>query len=175
VVIGLNKIDAIDPDDVKRKCRALARAAGRDAMVLPLSAVSGEGVPAVIGALFQAIETRARRNARDGRYDARGGTVKRPARGGAATDDGAAALIAILWPRRTPRSTRCAPTPRRSMPWPPRGRAMVEALRRGGRVFSCGNGGSMCDAMHFAEDIGRAAIATTAGRWRRSRSATPGI
>jgi len=55
-VIGLNKIDAIAPDDVKKKTRALARAAGRDATVLPLSGVSGEGVPAVIGALLQAIE-----------------------------------------------------------------------------------------------------------------------
>jgi GTP-binding protein len=55
-VIGLNKIDAIAHDDVKRKCRALARAAGRDAVILPLSGVSGEGVPAVIGALMQAIE-----------------------------------------------------------------------------------------------------------------------
>jgi GTP-binding protein len=55
-VIGLNKIDAIDPDEVKRKCRALARAAGRDATVLPLSAVSGAGVPEVLGALLTAIE-----------------------------------------------------------------------------------------------------------------------
>jgi GTPase len=55
-VVGLNKIDAIDPDEVKRKCRALTRAAGRGALVLPLSGVSGEGVPAVLGALLQAIE-----------------------------------------------------------------------------------------------------------------------
>ena len=57
-VIGLNKIDAIDPDEAKRKCRALARAAGRDATVLPLSGVSGEGVPAILGALLAAIESR---------------------------------------------------------------------------------------------------------------------
>jgi GTP-binding protein len=55
-VIGLNKIDAIDPVEVKRKSRALARAAGRGAIVLPLSGVSGEGVPAVVAALWQAIE-----------------------------------------------------------------------------------------------------------------------
>ncbi len=55
-VIGLNKIDAIDPDEVKGKCRALARAAGRGAIVLPLSGVSGAGVPEVVGALFTAID-----------------------------------------------------------------------------------------------------------------------
>jgi GTPase len=56
-VIGLNKIDAIDPDEVKQKSRALARAAGRSATVLPLSGVSGAGVGGVIAALFAAIET----------------------------------------------------------------------------------------------------------------------
>jgi GTP-binding protein len=56
-VIGLNKIDAIDPDEVTRKCRALARIAGSGATVLPLSGVSGTGVPEVVGALFAAIET----------------------------------------------------------------------------------------------------------------------
>lgn len=33
----------------------------------------------------------------------------------------------------------------------------------GGRVFSCGNGGSMCDAMHFAEEL--------SGRFREDRKA----
>jgi GTP-binding protein len=56
-IIGLNKIDAIDPDEVTRKCRALARIAGRGATVLPLSGVSGAGVSEVVGALFAAIET----------------------------------------------------------------------------------------------------------------------
>jgi GTP-binding protein len=56
-VISLNKIDAIDPDEVKQKSRALARAAGRSATVLPLSGVSGAGVGEVIAALFAAIET----------------------------------------------------------------------------------------------------------------------
>jgi GTPase len=55
-LIGLNKIDAMPPDEVKTKLRALVRAAGRDAMVLPLSAVSGGGVPAVIAALMHTIE-----------------------------------------------------------------------------------------------------------------------
>jgi GTP-binding protein len=55
-VIGLNKIDAIDPEDVKQKCRALARVAGRGATVLPLSGVSGAGVNEVISALLGTIE-----------------------------------------------------------------------------------------------------------------------
>jgi GTP-binding protein len=55
-IVGLNKIDAIDPEDVKKKLRALARVARRGATVLPLSGVSGEGVPAVINTLFQTIE-----------------------------------------------------------------------------------------------------------------------
>lgn len=43
------------------------------------------------------------------------------------------------------------------------GDLMSGALRSGGRVFSCGNGGSMCDAMHFAEEL--------SGRYRRDRRA----
>ena len=35
--------------------RALARAAGRDTPVFALSGVSGEGVPQILGAVFQAI------------------------------------------------------------------------------------------------------------------------
>lgn len=31
--------------------------------------------------------------------------------------------------------------------------AIVAAFRRRGRVLSCGNGGSLCDAMHFAEEF----------------------
>jgi D-sedoheptulose 7-phosphate isomerase len=38
---------------------------------------------------------------------------------------------------------------------------IAEALRGGGRVLSCGNGGSMCDAMHFAEEL--------TGRFRHDR------
>jgi D-sedoheptulose 7-phosphate isomerase len=40
---------------------------------------------------------------------------------------------------------------------------MVNCFRSGGRVLSCGNGGSMCDAMHFAEEL--------SGRYRKDRSA----
>ncbi|MBA8737021.1 SIS domain-containing protein [Chromobacterium violaceum] len=39
--------------------------------------------------------------------------------------------------------------------------AVIAALEAGGRVFSCGNGGSMCDAMHFAEEL--------TGRYRGNR------
>jgi len=30
---------------------------------------------------------------------------------------------------------------------------MIDAFSRGGRVYACGNGGSMSDAMHFAEEL----------------------
>ncbi len=43
------------------------------------------------------------------------------------------------------------------------GEALAAALGNGGRVFSCGNGGSMCDAMHFAEEL--------SGRYRLNRPA----
>ncbi len=33
------------------------------------------------------------------------------------------------------------------------GEIMTTALRNGGKIISCGNGGSMCDAMHFAEEL----------------------
>ena len=41
------------------------------------------------------------------------------------------------------------------------GEAMVASLRSGGKILSCGNGGSMCDAMHFAEEL--------TGRYRNDR------
>jgi D-sedoheptulose 7-phosphate isomerase len=41
---------------------------------------------------------------------------------------------------------------------------LVSAFRGSGRAFSCGNGGSMCDAMHFAEEF--------TGRFRNNR---PGV
>lgn len=41
------------------------------------------------------------------------------------------------------------------------GTLMVAALRNGGKIISCGNGGSMCDAMHFAEEL--------TGRYRNDR------
>ena len=33
------------------------------------------------------------------------------------------------------------------------GDKLAECLQRGGRILSCGNGGSMCDAMHFAQEL----------------------
>ena len=33
------------------------------------------------------------------------------------------------------------------------GQLMVTSLKKGGKLISCGNGGSMCDAMHFAEEL----------------------
>ena len=30
---------------------------------------------------------------------------------------------------------------------------MAETIRRGGKILSCGNGGSLCDSMHFAEEM----------------------
>lgn len=38
---------------------------------------------------------------------------------------------------------------------------MIESLKHGGKIISCGNGGSMCDAMHFAEEL--------TGRYRNDR------
>ena len=48
-----------------------------------------------------------------------------------------------------------------------RDRAAHRTLQSGGRLLSCGNGGSMCDAMHFAEEW--------TGRFRRDRSALPAL
>ena len=42
---------------------------------------------------------------------------------------------------------------------------IIEAFEKKCRVFSCGNGGSMCDAMHFAEEL--------TGRYRLDRAALP--
>ena len=47
------------------------------------------------------------------------------------------------------------------------GMAMVESLQNGGKIISCGNGGSMCDAMHFAEEL--------SGRFRNDREAIAAI
>lgn len=43
------------------------------------------------------------------------------------------------------------------------GKLMVDSLKSGGKIMSCGNGGSMCDAMHFAEEL--------TGRFRHNRPA----
>jgi D-sedoheptulose 7-phosphate isomerase len=45
--------------------------------------------------------------------------------------------------------------------------AAAETLERGGLLMSCGNGGSMCDAMHFAEEW--------TGRFRGNRAALPAL
>lgn len=44
---------------------------------------------------------------------------------------------------------------------------MVASVKAGGKIISCGNGGSMCDAMHFAEEL--------TGRFRDDRKAIPAI
>ncbi|TLV00012.1 D-sedoheptulose 7-phosphate isomerase [Dyadobacter luticola] len=44
---------------------------------------------------------------------------------------------------------------------------MAEAINNGGKIISCGNGGSHCDAMHFAEEL--------TGRYRDNRRALPAI
>ena len=44
---------------------------------------------------------------------------------------------------------------------------MVTAIQKGGKVISCGNGGSMSDAMHFAEEL--------SGRFRDDRKALPAV
>ncbi len=53
----------------------------------------------------------------------------------------------------------------------PRIRRMAEGLagcfRSGGKVLACGNGGSACDALHFAEEF--------TGRFRKDRAALPVI
>jgi D-sedoheptulose 7-phosphate isomerase len=41
---------------------------------------------------------------------------------------------------------------------------LIATFEAKGRVFSCGNGGSMCDAMHFAEEL--------TGRYRKALGAT---
>lgn len=47
------------------------------------------------------------------------------------------------------------------------GNLMVTALKQGKKIISCGNGGSMCDAMHFAEEL--------TGRYRDNRPALAAI
>lgn len=44
---------------------------------------------------------------------------------------------------------------------------IVKSIRQGGKVISCGNGGSHCDAMHFAEEL--------TGRFRENRIPLPAI
>jgi GTP-binding protein len=56
-IVGLNKIDAIDPTAAPAKCAALQRAAGRDTAVLPVSGVTGAGVSEALAALLAALVT----------------------------------------------------------------------------------------------------------------------
>ncbi|MFN8358235.1 MAG: D-sedoheptulose 7-phosphate isomerase [Spirosomataceae bacterium] len=44
---------------------------------------------------------------------------------------------------------------------------MATAIQNGHKIISCGNGGSHCDAMHFAEEL--------SGRYRDERKALPAI
>ena len=44
---------------------------------------------------------------------------------------------------------------------------MIECIKNGGKIISCGNGGSMSDAMHFAEEL--------TGKFRDERSPIPAI
>jgi len=43
----------------------------------------------------------------------------------------------------------------------------IEALKAGNKIISCGNGGSLCDATHFAEEL--------TGRYRGNRRPLPAI
>lgn len=47
------------------------------------------------------------------------------------------------------------------------GDAMIQSIKAGGKIISCGNGGSMSDAMHFAEEM--------TGRFRENRGPLPAI
>lgn len=44
---------------------------------------------------------------------------------------------------------------------------LADSFKQGGKVLSCGNGGSHCDAMHFAEEL--------TGRYRENRPGYPAI
>jgi D-sedoheptulose 7-phosphate isomerase len=47
------------------------------------------------------------------------------------------------------------------------GNFMVSSLKKGGKIISCGNGGSMSDSIHFAEEL--------TGRYRDNRKAIPAL
>ena len=47
------------------------------------------------------------------------------------------------------------------------GDLIVESFNNKGKLISCGNGGSMCDAMHFAEEL--------SGRFRDDRPSLPAM
>jgi GTPase len=62
-IVGLNKIDALDPDAVAAARRRLGRAAGPGTPVLPVSGATGAGVPQLLETALAAIA--AARGARD--------------------------------------------------------------------------------------------------------------
>ncbi len=45
--------------------------------------------------------------------------------------------------------------------------AMSDSIKNGGKVIACGNGGSLCDATHFAEEL--------TARFRKDRAPIPAI
>lgn len=47
------------------------------------------------------------------------------------------------------------------------GDKIIQSIQHGGKVISCGNGGSMSDAMHFAEEM--------TGRFRENRGPIPAV
>ncbi|MDB2443076.1 D-sedoheptulose 7-phosphate isomerase [Flavobacteriales bacterium] len=47
------------------------------------------------------------------------------------------------------------------------GALIVNSFKQKGKLMSCGNGGSMCDAMHFAEEL--------SGRFRNNRPSLPAM
>lgn len=44
---------------------------------------------------------------------------------------------------------------------------IFQTIQAGGKIISCGNGGSMCDAMHFAEEL--------TGKFHKNRKALPAV
>lgn len=44
---------------------------------------------------------------------------------------------------------------------------LIEAFKNGGTAFTCGNGGSHCDAMHFAEEL--------TGKYQKDRRPLPAL
>ena len=46
-------------------------------------------------------------------------------------------------------------------------KTIVSAVKKGGIIISCGNGGSACDAMHFAEEL--------TGKYREDRDPIPAM
>jgi D-sedoheptulose 7-phosphate isomerase len=44
---------------------------------------------------------------------------------------------------------------------------MASAIKNGNKIMACGNGGSHCDAMHFAEEL--------SGKYRENRKSLPAI